>query len=45
MFFWPTRASVTEPDLYGFAADSLRDLRRTVGEVFLKTAAASGSWA
>ena len=36
---------VAEPDLYGFAADGLRDLRQTVGEVFSKTAAASGSWA
>ena len=36
---------VAEPDLYGLAPDSLRDLRQTVGEVFLDTAAASRSWA
>ena len=36
---------VAEPDLYRLAACSLRDLRQTVGEVFSKMAAASGSWA
>ena len=51
VFFWPTRAlilrpskDVGEPDLYRLA-DGLTDRCQTGGEVFLKMAAASGSWA
>ena len=43
-----TRTLITGALLFAtsaFAADSLPDLRQTVGKAFLKTAAASGSWA